>query len=645
MVVEGLSSHIKRLYSGRLRLVNGGYWGKILHIDLSNSKYSIRTFGEDFARKYLGGVGFAARIIYETVTKNTQSLGPSNVLVFATGPYQATHQFSVGKCNVGAKSPLTEMWGESSGGGRIATELKRSGFDALAITGRAIKPAYIWIKNGEVEIRDASNIWGLETPDVVDAIKELVGDTLVAVTCIGQAGENLVRYACIANDKHGYFGRCGLGAVMGSKNLKAIVVRGTLVPPVAHPQKLDEIRRRILKKVEVSPATIENSTHGQAAGLSPLQSYGLTPVKNWSGGTFPGVSNLGAPRYTEELQVKRWACPYCVMGCHRRITNPKYKSKTAGPEYETLAMLGVNLLVDDLEAVVKANDLCNRYGMDTIEVGAILGWAFECYEKGLISKKHTGGIELKWGSGEAVLRMIEKISRREDIGALMADGLRACVDRIPESGPYAVEVMGQAVAAHDPRAYFSMVVTTVASQRGSCHLHGYSEAAEMGVFLPELGITEATDRFDASNKGYLAAIYQDIGQFWNSLTWCFYYWLSDVSLTDQIDILNSITGWDTTPQEAQRMGERIVCLQQIFNLENGLIPKKHNVMPKRLTDPLKDGGAAGYVPPWKEILKEYWETKGWLNGIPMKDKLIELNLEKIESVKNLGFGINGEYRY
>ena len=616
-------------------MFKGGYWGKILWVDLSSEETSIGTFDDSLARKYLGGVGLATRIIYERVTKNTNPLGPGNVLVFATGPYQATNIASSGRCSVAAKSPLTGYWGESNGGSHIGPELKRAGFDAVVITGRAKRPVYLWINDGRVEIRDGSKFWGLETTEAVDALKEAVGDTRAAVSSIGPAGENLVKYACIVNDKHGFFGRCGLGAVMGSKNLKALVVRGTLKPPVANPDKLKDVYTDVLKKVKAAEFTKTNSEHGQPSSTVPREENGLLPMKNWGQDRWPQVSKIGTPRYTEELQIKGWACPYCVMGCHRRITNPKYKSETSGPEYETLAMIGSDLLIDDLGAVVTANDLCNRYGMDTIELGGVLGWAFECYENGLITKEDTDGVELKWGSGKALVKMTEKIAKREGIGDLLAEGLRACVERIPASKLYSVEAMGQAVAAHDPRAFFGETITTIASTRGSCHIHGFAEAMELGVLLPELGISESIDKFDATKKGYVGAIYQDIQQFWNSLTWCFFYFFSDVTLADQINILNAITGWDVTPKEAQKIGERIVCLQQIFNLENGLVPEKENVMPERLTVPHKEGGAAGQVPPWRAILKEYWETKGWVNGIPTRDKIKELGLHGLESKRVL----------
>ena len=616
-------------------MLKGGYWGKILWVDLSSEETSVGTFDDSLARKYLGGVGLATRIIYERVTKNTNPLGPGNVLVFATGPYQATNIASSGRCSVAAKSPLTGYWGESNGGSHIGPELKRAGFDAVAITGRAKRPVYLWINDGRVEIRDGSKFWGLETAEAVDALREAVGDTKAAVSSIGPAGENLVKYACIVNDKHGFFGRCGLGAVMGSKNLKALVVRGTLKPPVANPDKLKDIYTAVLKKVKAADFTKDNAKDGQAMATVPREENGLLPMKNWGQDRWPQVSKIGTPRFTEELQIKGWACPYCVMGCHRRITNPRYKSETSGPEYETLAMIGADLLIDDLGAVVTANDLCNRYGMDTIELGGVLGWAFECYEHGLITKEDTDGVELKWGSGKALIKMTEKIAKREGIGDLLAEGLRACVERIPASKLYSVEAMGQAVAAHDPRAFFAETITTIASTRGSCHIHGFAEAMELGVLLPELGISQSIDKFDATKKGYVGAIYQDIQQFWNSLTWCFFYFFSDVTLADQINILNAITGWDVTPKEAQKIGERIVCLQQIFNLENGLVPEKENVMPERLTVPHKEGGAAGQVPPWRAILKEYWETKGWVNGVPTRDKIKELGLHGLESKRVL----------
>lgn len=607
--------------------IKGGYWGKILCVNLSSKETSVGTFDDAFARKYLGGVGLATRIIYENVTKHTNPLGPSNVLVFAVGPYQATTVTGSGKCSAAAKSPLTGYWGESSGGAQLGPELKRAGFDAVVVTGRANRPVYLWINDSKVEIRDADKYWGMETPDAVDALTRVVGDSKAAVTSIGIAGEKLVRFACIANDKHGYFGRCGLGAVMGSKNLKAIVVRGTLEPPLADPGRVKQLSKELLQKTKMF-ALAGFREHGMQVDFMRCHDEGLLPMKNWAQDTWAEAKQIATPRFTQELKAKPWGCPYCALGGHRRITNPTYASKTAGPEYENMAFLGANLLISDLGALVKANDLCNRHGMDTIELGGILGWAFECYEKGLITKEDTDGLDLIWGSGEALVKMTEKVARREGIGNLLAEGLRACVDRIPQSKSFAVEVMGQGPGGHDPRAYFGQTVTTIASTRGSCHMHGYAGGIERGNIIPELNIKGMTDRFDGNKKGYLGAICQDISQLLNSLTMCIvYFYDAGISLTDHVNILNAVTAWDLTPQEALKMGERIVCLQQMFNLENGLVPEKENIMPERFTTAHKEGDAKGQIVPWQDILKEYWETKGWVKGVPAKEKLVELGLD------------------
>ena len=603
--------------------IKGGYWGKILWVDLTNGKTSVETFDDAYARKYLGGVGLATKIISDKVTKHTSPLGAGNVLVFATGPYQATDIAGSGRCSACAKSPLTGYWGESSAGGHIGPQLKRCGFDAIAITGRARKPVYLWITDNKIEIKDASKFWGMDTVETTDAVREDLGEKTVGVSAIGQAGENLVKYACIANENHGFFGRCGMGAVMGSKNLKAVAAKGNLKPPIAEPEKLKILYTDLREKMLANPFVERFREHGQAMATAPREQNGLLPMKNWTMDNWPEVKNISTPLFTEQLKAKPWACPYCFVACHRRISNPEYfPADTGGPEYETLAMIGSNLLIDDLAAVVRANEILNRYGIDTIEIGAILAWAFECYEHGLITKEDTDGIELTWGNGEALVAMSEKIGKREGIGNLMAEGLRACVDAVPGSQLFSVEAMGQAVAAHDPRAFFGQVVTTIASTRGSCHIHSNVE----GGAIPELGIT-AGDRFDNNDKGHVCAIFQDTNQVDNSFTACIVY--GGFGLTNKTKLLSYMTGWDDiTPQEVGKTGERIVCMQQLFNIKMGMVPEVENVMPERFTTPHKGGGAAGQVPDWKKILKEYWQAKGWdEHGIPTEAKIKELGLE------------------
>jgi aldehyde:ferredoxin oxidoreductase len=608
----------------------GGYWGKILWVDLSAGRTWVETFDDDFARKWLGGVGFATKIVADHVDAGTDPLDPENVLVFATGPFQAAKIASAGRLAAGARSPLTGYWGESNAGGHAGPALKRAGFDAIAIVGEAEAPLYLYIRDGEAELRDAADLWGqADAAEVVDLLKERLDGRRTSVLAVGGAAEKRVRYAVIANDKHGYFGRTGMGTVMGAKRLKAIAIEGSLNPPIAHPERLQEIYRPLLKKILAAPFTESNREHGMPGGVVWRESNASMPMKNWRWGEWAeGAAKIGAPYYTDELQARPWPCEYCVMGCHRKLTNPEYAPhiETGGPEYETLAMLGANLLIDDLEALVEANDLCNRYGMDTIELGGVLAWAFEAYERGWLPEDATD-VELTWGNAEALLTMVERTARREGLGDLLAQGLRACVAAYPPSKEAAVEVMGQAVAGHDPRAFFAQTITTIASTRGSCHLHGFAEAVELGTLLPELGIDEVLDRFETAQKGHAGAIYQDIAQLWNALVMCNFYPVSDFNLTDVAEVLGAITGWEVTPEELQVMGERIVALQHLFNLRMGLAPEVENVMPERLRAPLEEGGSAGQVPPWEEIRAEYWATKGWPGGVPTREKLAELGLE------------------
>ena len=615
--------------------LNGGYLGKIARVNLTKGTVGIQEFDSGFARKYLGGVGFASKLIWDEVSASINPLSAGNLLVFATGPYQAAPITGAGKCAVAARSPLTGFWGESLSGGHIGPALKKAGFDAIAISGRRRKPVYIYVHDGEIEILDASSYWGMDTIETVDIINKDLKEDKIAVAAIGQAGEKLVRFANIFTDKHGCFGRTGMGAVMGSKNLKALVVRGTLKPPLNDRDKLLRTYKELLPKMKESDFTKMLREHGTAVVVVPREESSALPMKNRMQGTWKeGAKKIGAPKYTELLKAKPYPCEYCIIGCHRKITADGYPNKGAGPEYVTLAMLGSNLLIDDLESLVIANDFCNRYGIDTVETGALLGWAFESYEKGMITKEDTGGVELTWGNKDALLSMVTKIANRENIGNLIAEGWPACVSKYPETKPFALNVMNMGVAGFDPRAFFSTAISTITSTRGSCYLHGYSPfIEESGITLPELGYDEPPDRFEVAGKGKLGAVFQDIQQFWNSLTFCMFTFGAGMTLTDQIKLLNIITGWDVTPNEARTMGERIVNLQNAFNLKMGLVPERDIVMPKRFTVPHKEGGAAGKVPPWKDILEEYYSTRSWTNGIPTKKKLLELELKDIAKEK------------
>lgn len=621
-------------------MLRGGYNGKILRVDLTKGKAKEVKINEKLCRKFLGGVGFASKIIFDEVGYWVEPLSPENRLVIAVGPFQGTGILGSGRWVFCSKSPLTSIWADSTAGGYCGREFKRAGFDAMVIQGRAPKPIYLWIHDGEVEFKDATHLWGLDGFETEDFIKGELEDPKVRVAPIGQAGENLVKVAAIIAEKgHGCAGRCGMGAIMGSKNLKAITLRGTSGVPIAEPDKLKEIKDRLLTLIKEAGFTKTNREHGQPVVVVPREQNALLPMKNWAQDRWPeGAKKIGAPRYTKALQAKPSPCADCIMGCHRHIKvmedmvgyPENYTFEGYGPEYETLAMLGSNLLIDDLKAIVRANELCNRYGMDTISVGGLLGFAFECFEHGLITTEDTGGIELKWGNAEAMIAMVEKIGKREDFGSVLAEGIRAAAEKIGNgASKYAFHVKGLDIAGHDPRAFFGEAVETVTSTRGACHIRGFPEAAALGVLLPEVGIDEVVNRFEWKNKGYIAAKYQDYMQIHNSLVWCFSYISSGVTLTDQIELLSAITGWNNlTPAKVMTIGERITNLQRAFNVRMG-IRKEDDVLPQRFFTPHKEGGAANKIPPMALMMSEYYKTRGWRNGIPTKDKLIELGLEVV----------------
>jgi aldehyde:ferredoxin oxidoreductase len=615
-----------------------GYWGKILRVDLTKRTITEQKFSPDDARKWLGGSGVATKIIYDEVPAGADPLGPENVFVFAVGPFQGTGILGSGRFVACAKSPLTGIWGESMGGGFNAEELKKAGFDAVAVTGQSDRPVYVWIHDGKAELRDASHLWGKDSFETEDAIKNELGDQKIRVAPIGQAGENLVRYAgLICNHGHGCAGRMGMSAVMGSKKLKALAFRGTMKSSIADRNSLSAVIKELGPIIRDSEFTKSNRAYGQAMAVVPREENGLLPMKNFAQDRWPeGAVAIGAPltgagKFNEILQPIPEQCSDCVMGCHRRvkITSPeKYSMDGYGPEYETLGMMGSDCLIDNLLAINKANDLCNRYGIDTIEWGAICAFAMEAYEKGKITKEDLGGIELKWGDGDAMIALLHKVAKREgDVPKLLGEGLRIAGKALgcPET---AIHVNGAAVPAHDPRAFFSMAVETLTSTRGACHLHGYPEAIELGVPFPEGGpeLSQPLDRFDSKNKGIAAAKFQDRQAVNNSLPWCFFYEFSGVTFTYLTKLLNAITGWNLTPQELLKTGERIVNLQRMFNLNQGMVPDRDEVLPKRFLQPHQEGGAAGKVPPVEEMLQQYYEVRGWPKGIPSDAKLKELDL-------------------
>ncbi len=609
-----------------------GYWNRVLRVDLSTEESKVEEVPVEVWKLCIGGSGFAAKVILEEMDKQTGAFDPGNLLVFALGPYQAGNNPGNAKWTVAAKSPLTGTYGDSAASANWGPALKRAGYDALVVKGKAGKPVYLLIDEDRVEIRDAGALWGLDSYEAVDSVNKEAGKGFSVVT-IGPAGERLVRFACIVADAYSFAGRCGMGAVMGSKRLKAIAVRGTKSVGVHDQERLSQLAKRRFGEIF---ATSKDGLrlHGTPELCVTAEGFGDMPIKYWTQDTWPeGAKKLGAPNYTKVLHARPFPCANCPVGCHRNIQveGGPYAMKGPGPEYETLGMLGTNLLIDDHKAVAKANDICNRLGLDTISAGACLGLAMECYEKGWLTKEQTG-VDLTWGNGEAMIAMIDQLGNRSGfLGEAFADGTLSAAQRInPAAESLVVHVKGLDFPAHDARACWSLAVNYATCTRGACHMRGVTEDVEMGgLLIPELEITEGwTQFFSQEHKSELAVKLQDLCAWMNSLVICtFMVDGGGLSLTALLELFNLVTGWDWDVQAAMRSGERIFNLQRLVNLRDGH-GRHTDTIPPKMSVPARKGFRAGQSPtPFDPYLEEYYRLRKWdADGRPTLDCLEGLGL-------------------
>jgi aldehyde:ferredoxin oxidoreductase len=611
-----------------------GYWGKILRVDLTSGAISTQAFDEAFARKWLGGAGFGVKLLYDEIPAGADPLGPDNIFFLGVGPIQGkTGILGSGRFTLCFKSPLTGFWADSTGGGHLSEAVKKAGWDGIAIKGASKKPVYLYIDEEKVEIRDASKLWGMDIVETQEALREEVGDPKAQVVPIGQGAENLVLYSGIMiEDGHGNAARMGGGAVMGSKKLKAIVIRGDKANTVKDPEKMKALKKEIAEAVKVNGFTKANREEGQAMAVIDREKLSLLPMKNFALGSWTeGAKKIGSAGgdFNPILNPKPEACANCVMGCHRRVTisaGGKYDMDGFGPEYETLGMMGSNCLVDDVKAINYAGHLCNIWSIDTIEFGGVAGFAMEAYEKGFI-KEEDLGFALKWGDGDAMIKLLELVTfKKNAMGELLAQGVKRAADKLgcPE---LAVTVNNAIIPAHDPRAFFSMAVNYATGPRGPCHVTGFSEGSELGVPFPEYDLP-GMDRFSHDLKGKAAIAWQDMAMFDNSLTYCLFYDFAGYSHQWKADLINAITGWDTDTKELiVDVGGRINQMARMFALKHGMIPAICDTLPPRMFQPLNEGGAAGKIPPLSKMLNEYYEARGWANGIPMVETLKKFGLD------------------
>ena len=614
-----------------------GYAGKIAYIDLSREKVEIKNLSKQDIELFVGGIGLATKIVVEEIEDpRIDPFSPQNPLVFMTGALTGTPVYGSSRWVVAAKSPLTMGWGEGHVAGYWGVELKKAGFDGLVIKGRAASPTYLYIHDGVIEFRDASKLWGLDTYETDKEIKKELGDQNIRVAAIGLAGENLVRFATIAADiqPNGprIAGRTGMGAVMGSKNLKAIAVKGSGKISVKEPSRVSSILSRLLPLIMSSPTAQILAVYGTAGEVEEFYEYGDMPIKNFALGEFDGYKNLTGQSFRErKIVVDVYGCWACPVKCWKVMQVGDMR--TRAPEYETIASLGTLLMIDDPFYLAQANYLCNKYGLDTISTGVTIAWAFECFEKGIISASDTGGLELKWGNKEAVLKLIEMIGKREGFGNILAEGCRKASSIIGKgSEELCMHVKGTEMPMHDPRAFKGMGLQYATSNRGADHLYGLFFRIEQGQRAHDLKIYERVDRFAYKGKGWMVATMMIWSEIQESMGICKFV---DIPPAHIAGLYTYVTGFKKNVQDLLKVGKRIFTLKRMFNIACGM-SRKDDILQKRfLREPMNEGGAKGQVVELDQMLTEFYEFMGWdENGKPRKEVLEDLGL--VEYGRKLG---------
>ena len=618
-----------------------GFAGKMLFVDLTAGKIAEEHPVESLYRQFIGGTGLGAAVLYERMKPGANPLGPDAMLGFATGPLTGAGVAGSGRFTVVGKSPVTGAWADSNSGGFWGPELKQAGYDAVFFSGISPKPVYLFITDGRAELRDASHLWGKDTADTENKLQTELGDAALKVACIGPAGEALSLMAGIVNEKGRIAARGGLGAVMGAKKLKAIVVRGDKKNKVAVADKagLSEVNRDFVKNIRDSRFHKMIGVSGTGTGTSFLLSIGDCPTKNWNSTgleSMPTAVKLNSPNM-DPYKLSGYGCHGCVIRCGAMIRVGQGPFATKGevhrPEYESIAALGAMCLNDNLESIVKANDLCNLYGLDTIAVGGAIAFAMECYEKGVISREQADGIELTWGNGEVVVALTEKIGRREGFGAVLADGVKKAAERLGRGAEeFAMHVGGHRLPYHDPRLSPALGTSYIADAQPACHMD------IQGSALLERGVNLGTDLALAAPKVELFGDYDRRGPIYS--TGSEYYQILSSSgmcalyaigfAVPVVELLNPVTGWNLTWPEALKIGKRILTLRQAFNAREGVKPADFK-FPKRFDPPLAVGPAAGKTVDFETLRKEYFQSMGWdiATGRPYPETLKELGLEDL----------------
>lgn len=600
-----------------------GLAGKILRVNLTSGSITKEPTPDDVFAGYIGARGVGAYLLLKELKAHTDPLGPDNKLIFLTGPVEGTLAPGANKITVTFRSPLTGTYSFSLCGGHLAPEVKFAGYDGIIIEGRADRPVYLWIDDDRVSLKDASHLWGKLTHATEDAIRAELKDDAIRVACIGPAGEKLSRFACIQSDYHREFGRGGAGAVMGAKNLKAIAVRGTGSVEVADPEALEALTEKVYGILAANLKARARRYYGTPEMVDGTNGLGYWGTRNFSTGYFEAGEKLNAASMKEKIFVGSLSCYACPIACGKVSfirSGPYAGTMIEGPEFESTGLLGANCGVSDLEALVKAVEICDIYGLDTMSAGAVASLAMECYEKGIITKEDTDGLELNFGNGEALVALMEKIARREGIGDLFAEGAKRAAEKlgVPE---LAMQVKGQEFATYEPRGCKGMGLTYAISPKGAHHMI----APTMG---PETA-GDASKRFAYKGKAALVRETQFLMAVVDSLSLCSSMRFA-LGLKEQIDLYCAVTGLALDEAGAMLIGEKITNLERLFNLREGF-DRKDDYLPSRmLKEKMPTGPSQGHLVELDPMLDEYYDLMGWDHeGRPTENRLAELGLAEL----------------
>jgi aldehyde:ferredoxin oxidoreductase len=598
-----------------------GWTGTILRVDLSSGKILKESLDPGLAKTYIGARGLGARIIVNEVDPAADALGTANKLIFAAGPLTGTYAPSCGRFDVVTKGPLNGTIAGSNSGGSFGPELKYAGYDLLIIEGKAAKPSYIWIEDAKVEIRSAEHLWGKNVPDVTDAIRAETDDE-AKVACIGPAGENLVLFACVMNEMHRAAGRTGVGAVMGSKNLKAVAVSGSGSVVAADPDVFKQAVMKARRKIQAHPVGGKGlKAYGTDVLVNILNSVGSLPTRNSRDAYFPTADKVGGETLSANNLIRPKGCFSCIISCGRvsRVTNPKYEGRGEGPEYETAWAFGPACGVDNLDAILKANFLCNELGLDTISMGSTIACAMDMFENGILTLKDTGGLALNFGNADAIVELTKQTAHKEGLGAKLALGSYRFAQSFghPE---YSMTTKKQEMPAYDPRGVQGIGLHYATGNRGGDHVRGYTIAVEV------LGNPVKMDQYATKGKAELVKTFQDLTAALDSSGACLFTTFG-IGADELAEMLSAATGVPYSTAEFMKIGERIWNMERLWNLKSGLSAKDDTLPERLLKTPIETGPSKGRVSQLGTMLPEYYEVRGWdKNGVPMAAKLKELSL-------------------